>query len=133
MPRSLTSSLLLAALWLPTTVQAEDAWTTREAEALRWPDAEQISLELEQGDRVTVVYRADGMVRVRKDDAFGWVPDEALTDQDPAPAASADDPWELPEMPAFDMPSLSDGPMITPRLDPAPAAPTPPAPEAPVE
>jgi hypothetical protein len=134
MPRPLSLPALLIALLLPASAWAEDAWTTRDAPALRWPDAEKVSLQLEAGDKVTVVYRADGLVRVRKGSEFGWVPEDALTAQDPTPTAEdAVGAWDLPEMPSFDMPTLGGGPRIAPKLDAAPAAPAepPPAPEAP--
>ncbi len=94
--RSTPTLLFTIIALLPSLAQAEDAWTLRAVEALRWPDAEPISLQLEQGDKVTVVYRLDPLVRVRKDDAFGWVPQEALSSEDPSPApATSDQPWSL--------------------------------------
>jgi hypothetical protein len=129
MPRPVTLPALLIALLLPASALAEDAWTTQGADALRWPDAEKISLVLEAGDQVTVVYRADGMVRVRKGGEFGWVPEDTLTDADPTPATDdAAGAWDLPDMPSFDMPTLGSGPKLTPKLDAAPAAPAEPAP-----
>lgn len=121
MSRPLT--LLLAALLLPSTAMAEDAWALRDVEALRWPDAEQTSVELEQGDKVTVVYRTDGMVRVRYGAEFGWVPADALGDQDPEPTADAADPWDIPDMPTLDIPGLGKAPKVSPAPDAAPAAP----------
>lgn len=134
MPRPLTLPALLIALLLPASALAEDAWTTEGADALRWPDAETISLVLEAGDQVTVVYRADGMVRVRKGGEFGWIPEATLTDLDPSPTAEDEvGAWDLPDMPSFDMPTLGGGPKVAPKLDAAPAAPAepPPTPEAP--
>ncbi len=125
MSRPLTLSFILSAFLLPSLAQAEDAWALRDAQALRWPDAEQISVELDQGEKVTVVYRDDGMVRVRKGAEFGWVPADALGDQDPKPSATSDDPWEIPDMPTLDIPGLGKAPAIEPPLDAAPASPLP--------
>jgi len=128
MSRPLSLSLILSAFLLPSVALAEDAWVQRDAEALRWPDAEQISLELELGDKVTVVYRADDMVRVRKGAEFGWLPADSLGDQDPTPAPAADDPWEIPDMPNLDIPGLGKAPQVAPKIDAAPAAPAVPPP-----
>ncbi len=130
MPRPLTVPAFLIALMLPATAVAEDAWATRDAQALRWPDAEQTSLDLESGDKVTVVYRADGMVRVRKGADFGWVPEDALTDQDPTPEPAAADPWEIPDMPSLEIPGRGKAPAVAPAPDAAPAAPAVPPPES---
>jgi hypothetical protein len=130
MSRSLPLSITLALL-LPASAAAEDAWMQRSMDALRWPDAEQVSTQLEEGAQVTVVYRAEGMVRVRSGADFGWVPEDALLDADPGPAAEASDPWDIPEVPSLEIPGLGKAPRVEPKLDAAPAAPTAPAPEAP--
>ncbi len=118
-------SILALALLPPASALAEQAWTTGELEAKRWPDAELVSLTLEAGEQVTVVYKAEGLVRVRKGTSFGWVPEAALTDQDPNPAAPADDPWAIPDLPTLEIPGPGKAPMIAPKVDMAPAAPTP--------
>ncbi len=125
MSRHAIITLLFSALLIPSVAQAEDAWILEDIEALRWPDAEQVSVVLEPGDKVTVVYKADGMVRVRKGAEFGWVPEAKLGDSDPSPAAAEDDPWAIPDMPTLDIPGLD----AEPAAEPAPEA----APEAPAE
>jgi len=89
-------ALLLA---LPSVALAEDAWTTRAVDALRWPGQAVVSAKLEAGTRVVVVVRDAGLVRVRHESDFGWVPEDALSGAPPAeaptggtPAAPAADP-----------------------------------------
>jgi hypothetical protein len=79
----LSRLLPLALLLVPGLARAEDAWLVRAVEARRWPDAPAISLSLATGDKVAVLYRADGLVRVRKETSYGWVPEDALTSQAP--------------------------------------------------
>lgn len=124
--RRLLTLLPLVALLIPATATAEDAWLTQAVEALRWPDAEQVSVQLEAGDKVVVIYRTESLVRVRKDqdDKFGWVPQDALTDQAPAAAVeTALDAWEVPDMPDLELPKLGEKREATPMTAPTPAAP----------
>ena len=131
MPR-LLSLLPLAALLLPSLAFAEDAWLTQEVQALPWPDAEKVSVALEAGDKVVVIYRMEELVRVRKDDSYGWVPQAILSDQDPTPAVEdVMDAWDVPDMPTLELPTLGSGPKLTPSLDASPAAPATPAPAEP--
>jgi len=44
------------------------------------------------GDAVQVLFESNGLVRIKKGNAFGWVPATALTDEAPAPP----EPLELP-------------------------------------
>ncbi|MBN1336474.1 MAG: hypothetical protein JXB39_10980 [Deltaproteobacteria bacterium] len=93
-------AFLLFALVLPGVAAAEDAWTTRAVDALRWPGQEVVSVRLEAGSRVVVVVRDDTMVRVRHEADYGWVPLDALSAEPPAdlppeaPAAPDDPPAE---------------------------------------
>lgn len=79
----LSRLLPLALLLVPSLAWAEDAWLLRAVEAQRWPDAPAVSLSLAAGDKVAVLYRADGLVRVRKEDGYGWVPEDALSSTAP--------------------------------------------------
>ena len=78
--RTLLALILLA---LPSLAAAEDAWLQTDIQALRWPDAQNISARLQEGDQVVVIYRTEDLVRIRKGSDFGWVPPSALSDQDP--------------------------------------------------
>jgi hypothetical protein len=95
---NLSHLLPLALLLLPGLAQAEDAWLVRAVEAQRWPDAPTISLSLAAGDKVAVLYRADGLVRVRKEAKYGWVPEDALRSE--APAAPVEPGGEEGTVPA---------------------------------
>ena len=69
---------LLLGLLLPGFAAAEDLEVVADSEAKRWLDSEVVSLSLTAGDVVQVVYRIDGMVRVRKGSDFGWVREDRL-------------------------------------------------------
>jgi hypothetical protein len=124
MTRPFGLTTLLCALLLPGIASAEKAWALEDVEALRWPDAPQVSLVLEPGDEVTVVYRDEAMVRVRKGSDFGWVAATALGETNPEP--DAEDPWAIPDLPTLDIPGL-------PRSEPEAQADTPAEPESPTE
>lgn len=69
---------------------ADDAWTTREVELLRWPPAVMESAPktatAAEGDKLTVVLEDGDMVRVLAGEHFGWVPADALSREAPAGA-----------------------------------------------
>ncbi len=124
MPRPLSLLLPFAALLLPSLAMAENAWLTREVEALRWPDAENVTVKLDSGDQVTVIYRLDDLVRVRKDDRHGWVPQDALSLTNPEPVdATETDAWEIPDMPSLDIPGLGSTSSPSPEPETAPTEP----------
>jgi hypothetical protein len=132
MTRPFGLTALLCALLLPGVASAEKAWALEDVEALRWPDAQQVSLVLEPGDEVTVVYRDEAMVRVRKGSEFGWVSAALLGDSNPEP--DAEDPWAIPDLPALDIPGLPPAQPTEEAEPEAPAEPAAePAPEAPAE
>lgn len=116
MPAVCRALLAASLLLFPGLARAEDAWLVRAVEAVRWPDAPQVSVTLAEGDQVAVVYRMDGLVRVRKEDRYGWVPADALAAEAPAAAAPPEAPadLELPPMPALQIPGLGTRPATKP-------------------
>ncbi|HJN78290.1 MAG TPA: hypothetical protein QGF58_30535 [Myxococcota bacterium] len=68
---------------------AEDAWTTEEAELLRWPGAAEdnpIVATVASEVKVEVLFREDERVRIRSGQDFGWVDATALSDEGPTDA-----------------------------------------------
>jgi len=88
--------LAVLLLTLPSVAFAEDAWTTRAVDALRWPGQTVVSTRLDAGVPVAVVLRDAGLVRVRHESDYGWVPEDALSAtppaEPPAPALPAGAP-----------------------------------------
>lgn len=80
---------LLLALLLPSAALAEDAWTTRAVDALRWPGEAVVSAKLDAGAQVVVVLREGGQARIQHGQDFGWVPEDALSATAPEPPAEA--------------------------------------------
>jgi len=101
-------SVLLAALAVASPARAqESAWATRDAETVRFPDADTAGPKLEEGDEVTVLFREGDLVRVRKGDRYGWVEASVLTDTAPEGAEPAATPPSTPPG-EFDMQKLRD-------------------------
>ncbi len=88
--------LLLLALALPGAAAAEDAWTTRAVDALRWPGQAPVSAKLDAGAQVQVVVRDAGLVRVRHGSDYGWVPEDTLSPTPPVPTEAPDAPPVAP-------------------------------------
>ncbi len=78
---------LAVTLALPATALAQDAepavvaptlpsavWTTSEVETVRFLDATIVGPRFETGDELEVLDRAGDRYRVRKGDAYGWLP-----------------------------------------------------------
>lgn len=130
---------------------AEKAWTVEAVQGTRWPEAADpevsesaegepaepvavnpVTLELEPGAEVEVVYRTEDRVRVFVGGDFGWVPEGALTTESPVEsdtgnpeARSIDDEGTAPESPEADE-TAGAGPEPRPAAEPAPApSPTP--------
>ena len=59
-----------------------------------------------------MVYRLEGLVRVRKEDRYGWVPSDALSADAPAAEVPTAPPPDLtlPPMPALDFPGRPSAP-----------------------
>jgi len=72
---------------LLTPAHADDAWATREVELIRWPaavlEAAPVTAKAAEGDKLVVVLEDGDQVRVQLGDVFGWVPADALTDENP--------------------------------------------------
>jgi len=87
--------LLIAML---TAVHAEDAWTTREVELLRWPEsvleAPPVTATAAEGDKLEIVLEDGAVVRVKKGTDFGWVPSDALTKDAPEGEEEPEEPTE---------------------------------------
>jgi hypothetical protein len=94
---------------------AEDAWTLRQVDGVRWPDSKTVTVKLDAGAKVSVLVREDGLVRVRQESEFGWVPADALTDKNPD-AKAEDLPAPVPD------PAAAAAPATAPK-SPAPATP----------
>ncbi len=63
-------------------------------------DTEAAGAKLGAGDAVTVLFREDGMVRVRKGDVYGWVPEAAVTTEaPPTPTPTINTPITIPAFP----------------------------------
>ncbi len=95
-------------LVLPHDSRAEEAWTTRSVEGLRWPDSEIVTFSLEQGTRVLVVYRAENVVRVQSDDEFGWVPEDSISTEKPRVAEDAPSGLPTSDLPTVDFQPPAD-------------------------
>ncbi len=57
---------------------AEDMEVQSDVEGKRWLDADIVSVSLTKGDKVQVVYRVDGNVRIKSGRDFGWVAEDKL-------------------------------------------------------
>jgi hypothetical protein len=58
-------------------------WATESLKPLRWPGSTVTVTEVAQDERVEVVLVDGGLVRIRKNLDFGWVPAASLTASDP--------------------------------------------------
>ena len=76
--------MLLASCFLASSALAEDAWTTSAVDGARWLDSEAVSVSIEEGTKVTVIYREGDQARVLHGLDFGWVPANTLASSDPA-------------------------------------------------
>ena len=78
----------LTILSLTATASADTVWATEDTQALRWQDnTETTAGDVTTGDRLEVVYREDGWVRVRLSGStatFGWLPEAKVTTERPA-------------------------------------------------
>lgn len=80
--------VFLLTLWTAL-ARAETLWVSSPTDGVRWADNKAVSLHLQAGDEVEVVYRDGAKVRVRKGVEFGWVDASALTSvQPPKPDAA---------------------------------------------
>ena len=119
---SLLAGLLIASFIFSGEVLAEDAWVIEPQQALRWPDAELVSLTLEAADQVVVVYRLESLTRVRKGADYGWVPDTALAAVNPkGEEPTVQEPWSLDTPPTLDLSDLKASPAG--EAEPEPSAP----------
>lgn len=82
---TLTAMMMLA---FATTASADTVWATEDADAQRWQDSAEFTAgKVTAGDRLEVIYRKDGWVRVRLTGAsatFGWLPEAKVTTERPA-------------------------------------------------
>lgn len=82
----LTTAMTMMALAASAT--AETVWATEDTSAQRWQDSAEFSAgDVTTGDRLEVVYRVEGWVRVRLAGAaatFGWLPEDKVTTERPA-------------------------------------------------
>ncbi|MDP7112711.1 MAG: hypothetical protein QGH45_12145 [Myxococcota bacterium] len=86
---------------------AEPVLCKEDMDARRWmDDADVVAGEVAAGDRVDVVYREGGWIRVRlagPGAGFGWLPDSAVTEVD-----SGDTGFDL-GLPGLDLPGRNPG------------------------
>ena len=75
-------------LGLTATATAETVWATEDTQAQRWQDNAEIAAgDVTTGDRLEVIHRTDGWVRVRLSGSsatFGWLPETKVTSDRPA-------------------------------------------------
>ncbi|MBW2255729.1 MAG: hypothetical protein JRI25_14160 [Deltaproteobacteria bacterium] len=60
---------------------------TQDAETVRFLDDDTAGPALDEGEKVTVLFREGDLVRVRKGERYGWVASSVLTDAAPEAAA----------------------------------------------
>jgi hypothetical protein len=83
--RPFVISILLLTVAQPAWAQ-EAAWVAEDAETVRFLDDDTAGPALNEGDRVTVLFREGDLVRVRKGERYGWVAGSVLTDAAPEAA-----------------------------------------------
>lgn len=80
--------LLTATIAFATSATAETVWATEDVGVLRWQDNVEItSGDVKIGDRLDVIHRKDGWLRVKLPGAnsgFGWIEEAKVTAERPA-------------------------------------------------
>ena len=75
---------LIVALWMSSIALAQDTvWAVEDAPSKRFTDAELSGPPIFTNDRLVVLYRENGLIRVRKGNDYGWIAETAVTDVEP--------------------------------------------------
>jgi len=112
----LTHALILvsATLAIATSAEADTVWATEDVSVLRWQDnAEVTSGEVKTGDRLEVIHRKDGWLRVKLpglDAGFGWLEEAKVTAERPA----TEEGFELDLPGGFELPGAQPGRSLPP-------------------
>lgn len=61
----------------------EKVWVAEDVQSMRFLNEEAVGPFFGAGDRVEVVYREAGQVRLKKGLEFGWVAEAKVSDKDP--------------------------------------------------
>ncbi len=85
---------LVAVLGTASMALADTVWAVEDASATRWSDdADEVAGDVKEGDRLEVIFRKEGLVRVKLPGAaggFGWLPQVKVTAERPDGAMEMD-------------------------------------------